>query len=229
MDDSPSSHLNSETTQRNQTGLGAFMLIIDAKGEVVDARIKRAISPALEIGEMKVVHGIIVHQTDSSNAASTLNTYKPTKDNPKPSGAHFLIDKDGTIYQTVSIYKKAPHVGNLKSRCVAQHPCSPTELKALKGQNIGKQIGRVEAKKKWPAKYPSNDDSIGIEIVGEAFPKGGPVVAKRTYESVTKEQQASLQWLIQELSFTLNVQMAEVFRHPTVSWKNKTEASTATW
>ena len=147
------------------------MLIIDSNGEIVDARVRRAISPALAIGEMKVVNGIIVHQTDSSNAASTLNTYKPTKDNPKPSGAHFLIDKDGTIYQTVSIYKKAPHVGFLKSRCVAQHTCSPTELKALKGKKPGGQIGNVEAKKKWPAKYPSNADSIGIEIVGECASK----------------------------------------------------------
>ena len=204
------------------------MLIIDSNGVLVDARVRRAISPALEIGEMKVVHGIIVHQTGSSNAASTINGYKSTKEVPKPSGAHFLIDKDGTIYQTVSIYKKAPHVGNLKSRCVAQHTCSPIELKKLKGQKPGKQIGKVEAEKNWPKRYPSNGDSIGIEIVGQALPKTAPE-KNRIYESVTQEQQASLQWLIQELSFTLNVQMAEVFRHPTVSWKNETEGSTASW
>ena len=138
------------------------MLIIDSNGVVVDARVRRAISPALEIGEMKVVHGIIVHQTGSSNAASTINGYKSTKEVPKPSGAHFLIDKDGTIYQTLSVYKKAPHVGNLKSRCVAQHTCSPIELKKLKGQKPGKQIGKVEAEKNWPSRYPSNADSTEI-------------------------------------------------------------------
>ncbi|OFZ70234.1 MAG: N-acetylmuramoyl-L-alanine amidase [Betaproteobacteria bacterium RBG_16_58_11] len=204
-------------------------MIIDSTGVVIDPRVRHAISPALERGDMKIVHGIIVHQTGSSSAAVTLNGYKSTKDNPKPSGAHFLIDKDGTIYQTVSIYKKAPHVGFLKSRCVAQHTCSPTELKALKGKKPGQQIGEVELKKKWPSKYPSNADSIGIEIVGEALPKNEPNRDRRTYESVTKEQQASLQWLVQELSLTLNVRMAEVFRHPIVSWKNETEASTATW
>ena len=200
------------------------MLMIDSNGVVVDARVRRAISPALERGDMKVVHGIIVHQTNSLTAASTLNSYKKSK----PSGAHFLIDKDGTIYQTASLYKKAPHVGFLKSRCVAQHTCSPAELKTLKGKKPGKQIGDVEAKKKWPDKYPSNADSIGIEIVGNALPKTVPE-DEQVYESVTKEQQASLQWLIQELSFTLNVQMSEVFRHPTVSWKNVTEGSTAKW
>ena len=116
----------------------------------------------------------------------------------------------------------------MKSRCVAQHTCTPTELKALKRKKPGQQIGEVELKKKWPSKYPSNADSIGIEIVGEALPKTVPE-DEQAYESVTKEQQASLQWLVQELSFTLNVQMSEVFRHPTVSWKNLTEGSTAKW
>ena len=54
------------------------MLMIDSNGVVVDARVRRAISPALERGDMRVVHGIIVHQTDSSNAASTIKGYKPT-------------------------------------------------------------------------------------------------------------------------------------------------------
>lgn len=191
------------------------MLIIDANGVIVDARVRRAISPAIERRDMKVVNGIIVHQTDSSTAASTLNGYKAIKGELKPNGAHFLIDKDGTIHQTASIYKTTAHVGNLKSRCVAQHTCSPTELKKLKGKKLGKQIGEVEFKKKWPDKYPSNADSIGIEIVGEALPKNVPE-KNRIYENVTKEQQASLQWLVQELSFTLSVHMSEVFRHPTV-------------
>lgn len=200
------------------------MLIIDSTGAVVDARVRRAISPALERGNMEIVNGIIVHQTNSPTATSTLNSYKQ----PNPNGAHFLIDKDGTIYQTASIYKKTAHIGQLKSRCVAQHTCSPTEFKALKGKKPGKPIGRIEAKKEWPTRYPSNGDSIGIEIVGQALPKTVPD-AKQVFERVTKAQQASLQWLVQELSLSLNVQMSEIFRHPDVSWKNETEAATATW
>ena len=200
------------------------MLMIDSNGVVVDARVRRAISPALERGDMKAVNGIIVHQTNAPTAASTLNSYTQ----PKPNGAHFLIDKDGTIYQTASVYKKTAHIGQLKSRCVAQHTCSPTELKALKGKKPGKPIGRIEAKKEWPNRYPSNGDSIGIEIVGQALPKTVPD-DQQVFESLTKEQQASLQWLIQELTLTLDVRMSEIFRHPTASWKNKTEASTATW
>ncbi len=84
-------------------------------------------------------------------------------------------------------------------------------------------------RKQVPERYPANVDSLGIELVGQAFPLNEPDADKRTYEGVTAAQSASLQWLVQELARTLGVAMTEVFRHPTVSQKNRTEAATATW
>ena len=85
-------------------------------------------------------------------------------------------------------------------------------------------------RKKTPDRYPSNMDSIGIEIVGRAFPTGNDIKAdKKTYETVTAQQNASLKWLVQVLCNCLKVSMTEIFRHPMVSWKNITEASTAQW
>lgn len=84
-------------------------------------------------------------------------------------------------------------------------------------------------KKEIPNRYPSNSDSIGIEIVGLALPLSEPDPDKRTYEALTKEQSVSLEWLLSELKLELNLLLTEVFRHPTVSYKNKTEAATATW
>jgi len=55
----------------------------------------------IEHGQMDAVNGIVVHQTDSTTANSTFNSYQ-TKG---ATGAHFLIDKDGTIYQTASLLK----------------------------------------------------------------------------------------------------------------------------
>ena len=198
------------------------MLMIDSNGVVVDARVRRAISPALERGDMKVVNGIIVHQTSSPTAASTLNGYKPIKDKPKPSGAHFLIDKDGTIYQTASVYKQAPHVGILKSRCISERKCSPAEFKTVSKLKIHK-LSTHEKSKSWPDRYPSNKDAIGIEIVGKFLLPPG------RYEAVTSTQNASLKWLITEISLALGVPMAEVFRHPDVSYKQESEAETAQW
>ncbi len=74
-------------------------------------------------------------------------------------------------------------------------------------------------------RYPSNEDSIGIEIVGKA---NGPK-NKEVYETVNAAQNAALTWLVRELSATFDVPINRVFRHPQVSRKNVTEASTAVW
>ena len=72
-------------------------------------------------------------------------------------------------------------------------------------------------------RYPSNEDSIGIELVGK-FDE-----ATKKYETVTSEQNESLKWLVRELITTLRLQATEVFRHPTVSYKRPTEALSADW
>lgn len=197
------------------------MFNINSHGGVVNRRIQVKLLPSLDHGPMAVVHGIVVHQTDSYTAASTLKAYEH-----QSSGAHFLIDKDGSIFQTISVYRKAQHVGWLKSRYLATHVCSPTALRNLRGKSPGKSIGRVEASKPWPQRYPSNSDSFGIEVVGKALASSN---GQLVYEALTEQQQASLKWLISELQITFNLPTVEVFRHPVVSWKNATEAESATW
>lgn len=97
-------------------------MLIDRRGHVIDARVKQEPRPLLERGDMPAVNGIIVHQTDASTASSSLNAYKT-----RFIGAHFLIYKDGTIYQTASVTKRVSHVGALRARCVAMHSCAPGE------------------------------------------------------------------------------------------------------
>lgn len=46
---------------------------------------------------------------------------------------------------------------------------------------------------------------------------------------VVKQQNASLRWLIAELTSTFGVPMSEVFRHPLVSRKNPSESKSALW
>lgn len=195
------------------------MFIISRLGIVIDSRIK-SVSYPIAHGDLDVIHGIIVHQTNSPTATATFNAYKRGGN-----GAHFLIDKDGTIYQTLSLKKKAHHVGWTKSRCITQHTCTPKEMQALSGKKPGKQIGSIEARKVWPQRYPSNSDSIGIEIVSQALQKSG--ASNKTFEPLTAQQQASLTWLISGLTTALKIRATEVFRHYEVSWKNETEAASA--
>ncbi|MES2820491.1 MAG: peptidoglycan recognition family protein [Pseudomonadota bacterium] len=200
------------------------MLNIDASGKVLHPKVLSAISATIERGDMPYINGIIVHQTDSKTAQSSLNSYQ----NPQANGAHFLIDKDGSIYQTASVYKKTWHVGKLKARCVLDNRCTPAELKSLKKHNPSAENTR-ELNKKAPERFPSNADSIGIELVGKAISNPAVPQAAPVYETVTAQQNASLKWLVSELRETLGVPMSEVFRHPLVSRKNETEASTAQW
>jgi hypothetical protein len=73
-----------------------------------------------------------------------------------------------------------------------------------------KSTNAIEMMKSMPARHPSNEDSIGIEIVGKASLKSGIVVSaglseatrkqlidrNTSFEPVTPAQQASLQRLI---------------------------------
>jgi N-acetyl-anhydromuramyl-L-alanine amidase AmpD len=189
----------------------ARMILIN-NGAVVDTKVTLKIEPKIEKGPMAAVTGIIVHQTAGSSAASAFASYANGA-----VGAHFLIDKDGTIYQTARVTQKTWHVGWLQSRCVAELKCAAPKKWDPRGTH------RSELSKSWPNRYPTNDDSIGVELVGKFD------ATTRTYETATSAQNASLKWLVAELNLTLKLRATEVFRHPTVSYKEPTEASTAKW
>ncbi|GKS82777.1 N-acetylmuramoyl-L-alanine amidase [Acidovorax sp. SUPP1855] len=215
------------------------MLNIDAQGMVSgNSKIKARRFSSIERSEMNKVSGIIVHQTGSPTENSTFNSYRSANAN----GAHFLIGKEGSIYQTASILRRTNHVGPLKARCLAELRCSPAEIAQYKKASPT-TMHKAEMTKVVPGRYPSNADSIGIEIVGMAslppgikMPAGLSTEQQRAflgnnavYEALTNHQQVALQYLIDALSETLHISKAEVHRHPEVSRKNATEAATATW
>ena len=193
------------------------MLSIDKEGRVNHARIKAHIIGGLGQGRLGVVHGIIVHQTGGATAQAAFAGYAS-----RPYGMHFLIDKDGTIYQNASLLYYTNHVGKLKARCLSEHSCSAIDMKRYAKFSPSTE-NRLESAKAYPARYPANKDSIGIELVGEVSAKTGEFV------QVTEALNASLKWLVGEIAATFHVQMTEVFRHPLVSRKTPSEASTARW
>jgi N-acetyl-anhydromuramyl-L-alanine amidase AmpD len=189
---------------------GTYMRI--EGGTVVDPKVTNKINQKIEKGAMATVNGIVVHQTGGSSAQSAFSAYSAGA-----AGAHFLIDKDGTIYQTARTTQKTWHVGKLQTRCVAEHKCKPPATWNPSATH------KAESSKTWPDRYPSNEDSIGIELVGKFD------ATAKTYETVTKEQNESLKWLVRELSRALSLLATEVFRHPQVSYKEPSEASSADW
>jgi len=196
------------------------MLVIDAEGWVVSDKVKVTRRPNLRHGAMTSIYGIVVHQTGAPTAQSTLNSYL----SPDSNGAHFLIDKDGTIYQTGSVLWKQWHVGKLRARCLAEHTCSAVEAKSLAKMSVS-AINTAEMKKQVPERYPSNNDALGIELV--AGTTGSD--ANPDYEQATDAQNKSLAWLIGELRQNFGVPLTQIFRHPQVSYKDPHEAESAKW
>lgn len=218
------------------------MLHIDEQGMIMNAGIMPRRFTQIERQPLHQAHGIIVHQTGSSSATSTFNSYTRANAN----GAHFLIDKDGKIYQTASVKKRTNHVGPLLARCLAEIRCKPSQFAQspqAPQSSLVERMHKLEMQKSVPVRYPSNTDSLGIEIVGKpSLPPGKSAPANATplekeryfnqhavYEAVNNAQNISLQWLVNELIASLSIPQTEVFRHPDVSRKNPTEASTATW
>lgn len=199
------------------------MLFVDKNGLVDATRIIVKRFRTIERGDMDKVNGIVVHQTGGSTAESAFNSYQSAGAN----GAHFLIDKEGKIYQTASLFKVKNHVGNIRSRCYMEKKCTPSEISTIRPfLNKYKKLSHLEQKKSYPERYPANFDSLGIEIVGKPVSGEGE---NAIYETVNDAQNSALKWLIYELSDTLKISMSEVFRHPEVSYKVKTEAGTAKW
>ena len=112
----------------------------------------------------------------------------------------------------------------LKIRCLSENSCSADEAKKLKKMKWSELLkyGQDEEREK---EIPgivilSNEDSIGIELVGEAQPSKDPNIKGEIYETVTNAQNTSLKWLVFELTVTLGLPMSEIYRHPVVSYKN---------
>ena len=203
------------------------MIFIDKQGLVDAERIIVKRFTTIECGDLDKINGIVVHQTYAKTANSTFNSYQ----NKGATGAHFLIDKDGIIYQTASLYKVTWHVGILKSKCYLTRTCEATDLKTItnleKSWKNYKIISNGEREKAFPNRFPANSDSIGIEIVGMAYNVQGN--KEEVYENVNEKQNASLKWLIAELTETLAIARSEIYRHPEIARKNSTEARTAKW
>lgn len=197
-------------------------------GVLEDAKVAQKIFNGLHKGKMARVNAIVMHQTGAPTAQHTFNSYESASH-----GAHFLIDKEGLIFQTALTNQIAHHVGRLRSRCVEQPAtCSKDELSTANAIYLKKGVSysvRVrdlhlyEMTKSYPDRYPSNEDSIGIEIVGSYDAKN------QSYEDVNAKQNASLKWLVAELCIHLNLQDGDIYRHPVVSYKQPSEAETASW
>jgi RHS repeat-associated protein len=77
----------------------------DKDGMILDSRVTNKRIKKLEKEPMAKVNSIILHRTVSSSANSTLSSFKA-----RGIGTHFLIGKDGKIYNTASLNNATHHI-----------------------------------------------------------------------------------------------------------------------
>lgn len=203
--------------------MGIGMSSIDGEGMLISDRVEPRRFQSIEQGDLRSVRALVIHQTDAPTAQHTFNGYLSNGN-----GAHFLIEKDGRIYQTASLKKRCYHVGRyLRSKCLAldKTTCDTAQIQSIQALTWTLQIralDRHERTKGYPERYPMNADSLGIELVGKHLD------ATRC-EGVTAMQNQSLQWLVSELRGHLRLTPEDIYTHPQISYKHPGEASSAVW
>lgn len=185
---------------------------VDNTGYLTDAGITRRPMAVLEHGTLQGPHAIVMHRTGGANAASALSAFA------SGTGTHFLIDKDGTIYQTASLQQKTHHVGKIRSRCDAEDTCAPGDQQALNALGFApKPIHDREKVKPYPERFPMNEDSIGIEVVSRHAANG--------WETPTPQQQASIGRLVGILQQQYGLGDRDVYEHDIISYKTQGEGA----
>lgn len=201
------------------------MLAIDKNGWTSNHKITLQECSAIEHLPLHKINALVLHRTDTSTAKSVLNAWKTRKE-----GAHFLISETGSIYQTASLKRQCWHVGKLYSRCRQTSSCSKEDAKKIeeilhrKNTHWGKKyrlITRLELNKNYPARFPQNMDSIGVEIVGLLSGK------TEIYEIPNKLQLNSLFWLVDELLSTFSLTLNDIYAHGKIAHKDKLKSEGA--
>lgn len=213
-------------------------------GQVLSPRVQHKFIPNIIREPLtQPITGLIIHETGGDDRFGTFNHWAT---DPKHNGAHFLIERDGQIFQTVPVDRKANHAGLTKSRCLVQVTyCAPfgQEMNQFhkdfaKWKNAGGIANRAglnesEKAKSYRYRYPINSDSLGIELVGASRDplsgKGAYWAADAKYDEFTPEQQEALTWLVGQLRELYGIREDMVLKHNVTGVKAFSEAWSADW
>lgn len=187
---------------------------VDQDGFVNHSKFTKKQITQLEKGNLNSVHAIVLHRTVNSSANQTFDSFE------NGIGTHFLVGKDGKIYQTASLNKLTYHVGKIKSKCYENNSCSEDEQTKIKGWGWAPtKIYNHEKKKSYPDRYPMNQDSIGIEVVGD--------YVNEKWDNIPDIQVKSVVCVVNFLLNHYNLKKAEdIYEHEDVSYKTEGEGST---
>ncbi|EDP9826591.1 N-acetylmuramoyl-L-alanine amidase, partial [Salmonella enterica subsp. enterica] len=187
------------------------VIYVDSEGYIQNAEITKKTVKELEHGEMDKINAIILHRTESSS--EPFDSFKRKKE-----GTHFVVAKNGTLYQSASLFEWTPHIGKIRSRCQEEKTWSDEERKKI--QSFGwnpKRLYEYELEKEYPVRYPYNKDSVGIEVVAD--------YVSGSWENPTAEQMKSINKLIDILMNIYELQKKDIYEHDKISYKTAGEGA----
>lgn len=202
-------------TQRKEVVVEVY---VDAKGYVQNAGFVHQPIMALEKGVITGPKAIVLHRTDSTTATGSIQAFQSGV------GTHFIVDKDGTVTQTASLLKQTAHVGKIKSKCYESGTCPADETKKIKGWGFApSKVYDHEKVKDYPARYPMNKDSIGIETVAKYTEATKTTAA--AWEAPTAEQSTSISRIVGILKKNYGISEKDIYEHDKISYKTPGEGA----
>lgn len=213
------------------------VIYVDSEGYLQNAKITRNTISELNKGRIEFINAVVLHRTALSGTAKiAFNGFKTG------TGSQFIIDNDGTIYQTESLSTYTWHVGYIKPRCEDENSCTPTDVKELNDMHkiyISKKksahtkearkkvsdeyyesIHKYEIKKDYPIRYPYNGDAIGIEVVCLYIDKGKHA---GSWTPITEAQKKSINRLVDILMNIYELSEKDIYGHDKISRKTPGE------
>lgn len=165
------------------------------------------ISGNLEDEPLSQPKAIIIHRTNTADAQSVIRSYE----SGRTLGTEYLVDIDGTIIRTSKAGFSTSHVGKLRERSPRPGRTSSTyrDIHAYELQNF-----------EYPQRYPSNEETIGIEVAGEAVanPNG-----EMSYPKPNVLQISAVQRLVRYLLDLYDLTYDDVYSHEEVSYRTANE------
>lgn len=198
------------------------VIYVDSEGYIRNAKVIVDPIPELNKGDINVINAVVLHRTFSATKESALSSFK------SGIGAHFLIDKNGDIYQTAHLSMYVYHIGYIQARCENEKTCTSTdkekldEIKKQKNKKISekfKEIHEYEILKNYPIRYPYNGDAVGIEVVAMYDDK------TKKWEVPTTKQKKSVNYLVDILRNIYELSEKDVYEHDKIGHKTLGEGA----
>lgn len=196
------------------------VIYVNSEGYIENAGVKRNDISELNQGKIEKINAIVLHRTNSSTKESALSSFK------SGIGTHFLIDKNGDIYQTAGLSTYVYQIGFIQARCENDKACTSMDKKILNKINAQKhksyskifeEIHEYEILKKYPIRYPYNGDAVGIEVVAKYHKN------TKTWEASTNEQKKSVNKLVDILINIYELTNEDVYEHDKIGHKTAGE------